>query len=827
MRIVRFVTLFYLAGYCLLAAGTPTLAVAEGPGVAPGPLAGAPAVEPVVVGFPSDSFPYSFRKGNGMDGFTVELFDAVVRTMGLHTRREIARSIDMQTHFVQGDFDMVLMYSHSKSREAFADFSTPYLTLQGGVFVRTDGSVRQYDDLNGKAFAIIGRGSIGEVFLQQHHLSAQLRYASSSGEALRWVQDGSCAGTFVSRLTALSVIDHDGLKGLTILGGALAEYEIQQCFAVHKGNALLLAQLNEGLAIVHRTGEFDEIYRRWFGRIDAPLFTPRQIVVYLMTALALALLAALGGFVWQTTLRRRIARQAAELAEQRELLQALYDHIPIGLSVIKLAADGPHLISMNRAAGRLYGVDPEKTVNRLLADLALPAGPRSHLEEVLRRRPADEKIVHYEHEIEGTRGVLEVMIVPLSPEAGNFPRLCVLAEDISARKLLDAEVAQSRRLRAVGELVGGIAHEFNNLLTPMMLKVGMIELDWAGDARLQQEIAVILQAAQRASELTRRLLTFGRKPSTQGESVLLAEMVANCFGLLRPAIDRRITWESDVPSGLPPLRFNATDLNQILLNLLLNARDTLMEKLALPHDDDWVARIHVSVTALPAGAEPAHKLHPGLRILGWQRLTVQDTGLGMSPQVVERIFEPFFTTKDPGKGTGLGLATVWHLVTEAGGRVEVDSMPGSGTSFHLLLPVWPAAEAPAPKPAAPPAATPGPVRVLLIEDEALVAQTVTAILRRGGHEVRQIDNGAAAWKHLAESAGQYQLLVVDVNLPGLSGLEVVKRLRERAYAGRILVVGGRLGLSDLRALVQLRVDRVLTKPFTAQQFESALAEAMA
>ncbi len=788
---------------------------------------GAPAVEPIVVGFPTDSYPYCFQKGNGVDGFTVELFDSVVRTMGLHIRREISRSMEMQTHFVQGDYDIILMYSHTKSREAFADFSAPYLTLQGGVFVRQNGPVRQYDDLNGKVFAIIGRGSVGEDFLRDHHISAELKYVSSTSEALHAVQDGECAGTFSSRLTALSVMDHEGLRGLKFLGGPLSNYEIQQCFAVHKGNALLLAQLNEGLAIVHRTGEFDEIYRRWFGRIDAPLFTPRQIVVYLMTALALALLAALGGFVWQSTLRRRIARQADELAEQRELLQALYDHIPVGLSVIKLGVDGPRLISMNRAAGRLYGVDPEKTLNRLLTELALPAGPRSHLEEVLRRRPADEKIVHYEHEIEGSRGVLEVMIVPLSPEAGNFPRLCVLAEDISARKLLDAEVAQSRRLRAVGELVGGIAHEFNNLLTPMMLKVGMIELDWAGDARLQQEIAVILQAAQRASELTRRLLTFGRKASAHGESVHLAEMVANCFGLLRPAIDRRITWESDVPSGLPPLRFNATDLNQILLNLLLNARDTLMEKLALPHDDDWVARIHVSVTALPADAEPAGKLHPGLKILGWQKLTVEDTGLGMDPSVVERIFEPFFTTKDVGKGTGLGLATVWHLVTEAGGRVEVDSKPGTGTAFHLLLPVWPTAEAPAPKPAAVAAATPGPVRVLLIEDEALVAQTVTAILRRGGHEVHQIDDGAAAWKHLVDSAAQYQLLVVDVNLPGLSGLEVVKRLRDREYAGRILVVGGRLGLSDLRALVQLRVDRVLTKPFTAQQFETALAEALA
>jgi two-component system cell cycle sensor histidine kinase/response regulator CckA len=822
VRLARLVTPLSLAGCFLLGAA----ARAESAGVASVSPAGPPGE--IAVGFPADSYPYSFQAANGgMDGFTVELFDAVVRIMGLQVRREVIRSIDMQSRFVRGDFDMVLMYSHSKAREAVADFTEPYLTLQGGVFVRKDGPVRQYDDLNGKTFAIIGRGSMGEVFLEDRRIHADLVYASSSAEALRWVQAGSCAGTFVSRLTALSVIDHEGLKGLTLVGGPLPGYQIRQSFAVHKGNAILLAQLNEGLAIVHRTGEFDEIYRRWFSRIDAPLFTSRQLVVCGLTALLLALVAALVGFFWQSTLRRRIARQAAELAEQRELLQALYDHIPIGMSVITLAADGPLLISMNREAGRLYGVDPEASINRLLAGVALPDGPRRHLDEVLRRRPADGQIVHYEHEIAGSRRVFEVMIVPLSPGTGNFPRLCVLAEDISARKLLDTEVAQSRKLRAVGELVGGIAHEFNNLLTPMMLKVGAIQLDWSEDARLQQEIGVILQVAQRAAELTRRLLTFGRKAGVQGESVQLAAMVENCFELLRPAIDRRITWKSDVPAGLPPLRLNPTDLNQILINLLLNARDTLMEKLGRPHDDAWVARIHVSAIAVPPAAGGSDKSRPGLTVLGWQRITVEDSGLGMDPVVVERIFEPFFTTKEVGKGTGLGLATVWHLVTGAGGRVEVDSRPGLGTAVHLLLPVAPSAEAPPAKSVQQPAEAPSPRRVLLIEDEPLVAQTVMAILRRGGHEVCHLDDGTAAWKHLAEKAPDYQLLVVDVNLPGLSGLELVKRLRERPFAGRILVFGGRLGMSDLRTLVQLRVDRVLTKPFTAQQFETALREALA
>jgi signal transduction histidine kinase len=747
--------------------------------------------------------------------------------MDLHVRRDLGTGRDLQARFARGNYDLLILYSHSKAREAIADFTVPYLVLQGGVYVRKGGLIQRYDDLRGQPFAVLGPGSPGEDFARDHQLTAHLQYASSSEEALRWVQAGTCAGAFVSRLTAGAVIDREKLKGLTILGEPLSDYQIRLCFAVHRGDATLLASLNEGLAIVHRTGEFDEIYRRWFGRIDAPLISPREVVIYGMTTLLLALGVALAGFFRQRTLRKRVARQATELAEQRELLQALYDHIPIGLTVIVIAADGPRLISMNRAAGRLYGVDPAQAGNLPLARSPLPDGPRRHFEEVLRRRPLDQKIVHYEHPLEGSRGVLEVMIVPLAPEAGDCPRLCVLAEDVSDRKLLDAELAQSRRLRAVGELVGGIAHEFNNLLTPMMLKVGSIQMDWSRDARLQEEIEVILQATQRAAELTRRLLTFGRKSEGPGESARLSDLVTASLDLLRPTIDRRITWTSDVPDNLPPLRLNATDLNQILINLLLNARDTLLEKLSLPHDDDWTAHIHVYASALPPSAVPATGAATGTNVVGWQKLTVQDTGLGMVPAVVERIFEPFFTTKGVGKGTGLGLATVWHIVTEAGGRVEVDSRPGKGTAFHLYLPVGSATDSPAAPAAARPGAPPLKAsRVLLVEDEHLVAQTVMAILRRGGHDVRHFDNGAAAWKHLAENSSRYQLLVIDVNLPGLSGLELVARLRERNFPGRILVVGGRLSMSDLRTLVQLHVERVLSKPFTALQFETALRDGL-
>jgi signal transduction histidine kinase len=224
-------------------------------------------------------------------------------------------------------------------------------------------------------------------------------------------------------------------------------------------------------------------------------------------------------------------------------------------------------------------------------------------------------------------------------------------------------------------MVGGVAHEFNNLLTPIVLKVEMLREDREADPVLQRELDVIAGAADRAASLTRRLLTFGRKGEREPVPVQLSEVVAANVELVRPTCDPRIDVVVDVPPQLPPLVQDPDDVHQIVLNLLMNARDTLHEK--LEHDSAAAAGVTVRVEPLPTN---------GRGSVGGQRLSVTDTGLGMSREVLERIFEPFFTTKEVGRGTGLGLATVWHLVQSCGGRVEVDSTPGEGTTFRVDLP---------------------------------------------------------------------------------------------------------------------------------------------
>ena len=262
-----------------------------------------------------------------------------------------------------------------------------------------------------------------------------------------------------------------------------------------------------------------------------------------------------------------------------------------------------------------------------------------------------------------------------------------VAEQARALRKMDAELAQGRRLRAVGEMVGGIAHEFNNLLTPIVLKVELLRDEREADPELQKELDVISGAAQRAATLTRRLLTFGRKNEQEPSHVRLSDVVAANVELLRPSCDPRIELKVRVPPDLPPLVQNPADLHQIVLNLLVNARDALHEKLQQEPAGDAL----VTVSVEPLARRNGHA--------GGQRLTVGDTGVGMPRDVLDRIFEPFFTTKEVGRGTGLGLATVWHLVQTCGGRVDVDSAPGIGTTFWIDLPAvadrLPAADDPA------------------------------------------------------------------------------------------------------------------------------------
>jgi signal transduction histidine kinase len=283
------------------------------------PLPNGPTADrrPLIVGASGTFYPYCFINERGdYDGFAVDVLDAVARTMKFRVERVSYPGVELTARFQHGEFDLLQIYTRAPERESYVDFSEPLYTLQGSIFVRRGGPIRKLEDLNTGTFVITGVGSIGARFLSDHGLHPRLREVGSSIEALQLVNSGECAGTFITQYTALMIAQKFGLHDVVMLGEPLQGYDSRNCFAVHRGNAPLLARLNEGLAILHANGEYDRLYQKWFSSVSGVVFTREELATFIAAALAVVSIVATWSFWRQRRLRRHIQQLNAEL-EQR------------------------------------------------------------------------------------------------------------------------------------------------------------------------------------------------------------------------------------------------------------------------------------------------------------------------------------------------------------------------------------------------------------------------------------------------------------------------------------------------------------------------------
>jgi PAS domain S-box-containing protein len=351
--------------------------------------------------------------------------------------------------------------------------------------------------------------------------------------------------------------------------------------------------------------------------------------------------------------------------------------------------------------------------------------------------------------------------------------------DITERKQLEEQFHQAQKMEAVGRLAGGVAHDFNNLLTAILGSAALVLESLDAGIPEREEIEEIRKAALRAADLTRQLLAFSRQQVVAPTVLNPNEVVAHMDKLLRRLIGEDVELRAALARDLGAVKADASQLEQVILNLAVNARDAMpnggqltIETQNVELDEAYV-RGHVSA-------------QPGRYVM----LAVTDTGVGMDAVTQARIFEPFFTTKEKGKGTGLGLATVYGIVKQSGGWIWVYSEPGLGTSFKVYLPRVAEAAAPAAPPSTPSVSVRGSQTILLVEDEDLVRRLVQKVLKANGYTVLTASNGPEAERVAGEHAGTVHLLMTDVVLPGINGRQVAERLTAARPGIRVLYLSG-------------------------------------
>jgi signal transduction histidine kinase/CheY-like chemotaxis protein len=390
------------------------------------------------------------------------------------------------------------------------------------------------------------------------------------------------------------------------------------------------------------------------------------------------------------------------------------------------------------------------------------------------------------------------------------------------------QLLHSQKMEAVGRLAGGIAHDFNNLLTVISGYTSLLSDDLEGNSPALADLGQIRTTIKRASALTSRLLTFSRKQILQPVVLDLNKVVANSVTLLRPLIGEDIELLVRLSPSALWVRADQGQVDQVLMNLAVNARDAMPGggKLLLETFGVECGSAGVLPGTDPVAASPKG-IPPGLAAGSWALLKVHDDGVGMSEETRAHIFEPFFTTKEEGKGSGLGLSTVYGIVTQAAGKISVESAMGRGSVFTVAFPrVQPSAEQP-PAERLPLHVQQGSGTVLLVEDESDVRELATRVLERGGYRVVAVASAREALL-VAEGSTQLDMVVTDVVMPGgMSGVEMGERLSRTRPELPVLYVSGYSDHAKFHSPTGTRGVHFLGKPFQPHELLSRVKSMMA
>jgi two-component system, cell cycle sensor histidine kinase and response regulator CckA len=511
--------------------------------------------------------------------------------------------------------------------------------------------------------------------------------------------------------------------------------------------------------------------------------------------------------IFEREAQRRQAETA--LVERDALWRAVFGNAPCGIAVYRLP-DGPYL-DVNPAFERQTGLRAADIIGKRPSEI-LRIGPDDQFQRANRELLKTGPVEDVELVIAKPDGSLSQILYSAAAFAMGGSHCCVsLTVEITERKraeeerhALQTQLIQAQKMEAIGQLAGGVAHDFNNILTAVLLHLKLLEEDPQLSDGVRSGLKELDAEAKRAISLTRQLLVFSRRQVLQTHTFDLNPLLANLLKMLQRLIGEQITVDLRGAPGELWLTADKGMLEQVVMNLMVNARD------AMPNGG------RVTLTTQRIDFDEAACAHNAGAYPGpFACLTVSDTGSGMDEATLQRIFEPFFTTKEPGKGTGLGLATVYGIVKQHKGWVEVESTPGRGTTFRVYLPASPTALVKEVAAVEVQAAPRGTETILVVEDAESLRRVIVSMLRRLGYRVVEAANSQDALALWPQEQANVALLLTDMVMPGaLNGQELGRRLQADKPSLKCVVVSGYSRDLVQEGLVPQRETTFLAKPFS-------------
>lgn len=902
----------------------------------------------ILIGSETGYPPYAIVNEHGeADGFSVDLIKAVCKAMGLKTKFKIGPWSEVRSDLENGVVDALPLVGYTKQRDRLFDFSEPHLVAFGGVFVRDGSPIPDtLDEISKKPILTMASDNTHD-YLLKNNIGSKLLAKPKISDVLKALASGEADYAVLPRLVGLIKAKELELDNIQLSQIRITAYGPGYGFAVHEGDAVLLALLNQGLALIKADGTYDQIYQKWFGIIDQHEHSilESEIIRYAVITIGIILVILLLVFSWTLTLRKAVHTKTAELLESEEKFRLLAQVSPVGVFVSDVDgntiywndmlcditgmsasegqgegwADGIHPDDKQRVFDQWYEsietrnnfkaeyrfIDREGHVTWTIGQASALYNSQEELigsvgsiTDITELKQAHEQIASTEKklatlissvpgatyqckndddwtitfisdEIENISGYpasdftngkrtyasiihpedvhlvntavqkgvengkpysIEYRIInaagnkiwvmergqSITGEGGEPSLLEGVVVNDNQRKMMELELAESMKMAALGTLVGGVAHEFNNTLAGMTGNLFLAKRGASELPQVVQKLDIVEKLSFKAGGMIQQLLAFAHKGIIERKNICLTECVSETIKLQEASIPANIIFLKQLTDKKLLLLGDYTLLQQVIMNLLNNARDAVNScsspKITISLDETLTDDVF-------------YKKHPVLKDMGKiADLCVSDNGCGIAEKNISQIFDPFFTTKEVGQGTGLGLSMLQGTVHSHQGAIEVNSKVGIGTEFHIYFPLINSDEDINRDSNATEIIEGNGETILIADDNKAFIDAHRDVLENIGYKVHVAHNGLEATKYYMQHNEEIELVILDVMMPVMGGVEAAREIRLMDNDAKIIFATAYDKTDALRKIEELDAETVISKPFEIIEISHLIRE---